>query len=103
MHKVKLRRVGGSTTVTIPPSILASLSLTAGSEVKVEVVKGRVVLEPVTRREKPTLADLLAQCDLTTPRTPAEQDEIDDWERLPAVGREFGAPEPAAANPRRRS
>jgi antitoxin ChpS len=103
MQKVKLRKVGGSTTVAIPPNILASLSLSAGAEVQIEVVKGRVVLQPIMQGEKPTLADLLAQCDLTTPRTLAEQAEIDIWDKMPAVGREFGSPDRDAKPTRRKS
>lgn len=103
MQKIKLRKIGGSTTVAIPPNILASLSLSAGAEVQIEVVKGRVVLEPIAQREKPTLADLLAQCDFSKPRTPAEQAELNAWNSLSPVGREFGAPERAAKTAGRKS
>jgi antitoxin ChpS len=93
MKKIRLRKVGGSTTIAIPPSILASLSLSAGSEMQIEVIKGRVVLQPLAPQTRPTLADLLAQCDFSTPRTAEEQAEIDMWTNLPPVGREFGPPE----------
>ncbi len=88
MPAIKLRKIGGSTVVAIPPHVLEALALTAGSEVTVDVDHGRVVLSPAAKRTKPTLADLLAQCDLSVPYTPAEQAEIDAWECMKPVGRE---------------
>jgi antitoxin ChpS len=92
MPSVKLRKVGGSVTVAIPPHILEALSLKAGSEVDVSVEKGRVVLEQAKAapmRTKPTLDELLAECDFTIPYTPEEQAELDLWENLKPVGREI--------------
>ena len=97
MQKVKLRKVGGSTTVALPPHVLTALSLAVGNEVNVEVVNGRVIMEPVAHRHKPTMAELLAQCDFSKPYTKAERAEMDAWERMPAVGNEFGSPEWNAA------
>jgi antitoxin ChpS len=93
MPAVKLRKVGGSVTVAIPPHILEALSLKAGSEVDVSVEKGRVVLEQAKAAKptgkKPTLAELLAECDFTIPYTPEEQAELDLWVNLKPVGREI--------------
>jgi antitoxin ChpS len=88
MSTIKLRKVGGSVTVVIPPHILKALSLKAGSEVSVSVEQGRVVLEPTKRKGRIGLAARLAECDLTAERTPEEQAEIDAWEYMKPVGRE---------------
>jgi antitoxin ChpS len=91
MPAVKLRKVGGSVTVAIPPHILEALSLKAGSEVDVSVEKGRVVLEQAKAAKETGrigLAARLAMCDLTIKLTPEEQAEIDAWEYMKPVGRE---------------
>jgi antitoxin ChpS len=88
MPAVKLRKVGGSVTVAIPPHILDALSLKAGSEVDVKVDQGRVVLEPAKPTGRIGLAARLAMCDLTIKLTPEEQAEIDAWEYMKPVGRE---------------
>ena len=87
MPAIKLRKIGGSTVVSIPPHVLEALALKAGSEVTVDVERGRAIMSPA-KGTKPTLAELLAQCDLSKPNTPAEQAEIDLWENLKPVGRE---------------
>ncbi len=66
-------------------------------EGRIGVEDGRVVLDPVILRKKPTLKELLAQCDFSIPYTPEEQAERDLWDNLTPVGREFGSPEWNAA------
>ena len=55
---------------------------------RVEADNGRVVMVPVVARRKPSLADLLAECDFKKRRTRDEQSEIDTWETIKPVGRE---------------
>jgi antitoxin ChpS len=91
MAAIKLRKVGGSVTVAIPPHILEALALRAGSEVDVSVDQGRVVLvaaKLATQTGRIGLAARLAMCDLTLKLSPEEQAEIDAWEYMKPVGRE---------------
>ena len=83
-YTAKLRRVGGSVMVAIPPALLETVSLSAGREVAVSVEGGRLVIEPRQRRRY-TLAELLAQCDPRARRSAKER----DWLEAPAAGREL--------------
>lgn len=83
MLTVKLRALGGSTVVAIPPAMLSQLGLAASSEVSIAVDGGRLIIEP-HRRPKYTLAELLAQCDPDAARDP----ELQEWLDAPPVGRE---------------
>jgi antitoxin ChpS len=62
MHRIKLRKVGGSVMFPIPKSLLEALGLTALSSLDVSVSDGALVATPQTR-PKFSLADLIAQCD----------------------------------------
>jgi antitoxin ChpS len=62
MHTTKLRRVGGSVMMTVPPTLLDILDIAAGAEVGLMVDHGRLVVEP-RPRPRYTLDELLAQCD----------------------------------------
>ena len=66
MHVAKLRQVGGSIMLTIPPAFLEQLRLSAHASVGVTVEDGRLVVEPKARPRQ-TLAALLAECDLSAP------------------------------------
>ena len=83
-HTAKLRRVGGSVMVALPPALLETVSLAAGREVVLSVEGGRLVIEPQAR-PRYTLAQLLAQCDPRA-RRPAKDRE---WVDAPPVGREL--------------
>lgn len=58
---VVLRRLGGSVVMTVPKKLLQQIDLDAGSEVQLTVDKGRLIVEPQSRR-KYTLDELLAKC-----------------------------------------
>ncbi|HVC82667.1 MAG TPA: antitoxin [Chloroflexota bacterium] len=83
MHMTKLRAVGGSVMFAIPKALLASLDLEADASVGVSVSEGKLIVDP---HPKPryTLAELLAQCDDSAPRT----DEDETWLTNGPVGRE---------------
>ena len=83
-HTAKLRRVGGSVMVALPPALLESVSLAAGREVVVSVEGDRLVIQP-QHRPRYTLAELLAQCDQRSRRSGKDR----DWLEAPAVGREL--------------
>ena len=62
MHVAKLRRVGGSVMLAIPPAFLEQLRLSERASVGVAIEGGRLVVEPKAR-PRYTLAGLLAECD----------------------------------------
>jgi antitoxin ChpS len=84
MLTTKLRKVGGSIMLAVPPAILELLQLRAGATVGVSVDAGRLVVEP---NPKPhyTLEELLEGSDYSAPRSAEEQ----EWLDSPAVGREL--------------
>lgn len=83
MSEVKLRKVGGSIMLAVPPAVLDELGVGADSVVDLAVKKGKLVVEP-KRRKRYTLDELLAQCD---PKAPLNKD--DDWLSSHPVGREL--------------
>ena len=82
MHAT-LRTVGGSTMVAIPKAFLESLGLVANAKVMLSIEGGRLIMEPQPKRRY-SLAELLAQCDLSAP--PTEEDR--QWDAAEPVGRE---------------
>ncbi len=76
MHTTKLRRVGGSVMLAVPPALLDILHLQPGSKVGIAVESGRLVVEPQQQRRY-TLAELLARCDPKAPRAKEEQEWLD--------------------------
>ena len=80
MHITKLRKVGGSVMLAVPPAFLDQLHLQAGAMVGLAIDQGRLVVEP-----KPwpryTMAELLAASDYSQLQ-PADERE---WIDAPAV------------------
>lgn len=60
MHTTRLKRVGGSVMLTVPPALLNALSLGTDNEVGMVIDNGRLIVEPY-RRPQYSLAELLAQ------------------------------------------
>ena len=83
-YKTKLRKVGGSVMLAIPPALLDTLELEADSQVGLAVKNGRLIVEPKARISY-TMDQLLAQCDPKT-RKSAEDRE---WLSGPRKGREL--------------
>lgn len=83
MSEAKLRKVGGSIMLAVPPAVLDELGVGADSIVDLAVKKGKLVVEP-KRRKRYTLDELLAQCD---PKAPLNKDE--EWLSSRPVGREL--------------
>ena len=67
MHTTSLRKVGGSVMLTLPPDILDILDLSAGNEVEISIVKGRLVIGPAIKKQY-KLQELLSNC-LSTERS----------------------------------
>lgn len=81
MHTVSLRKVGGSTMLAIPPTLIQSLNL--GQQVNISASNGRLIIEPV--KPKYNLEDLLAQCDKDAPL----DTECQSWLENSTVGQEL--------------
>lgn len=86
MATATLRAVGGSVIMAVPKRILDLVQLRAGSQVNIDVQQGRLIVSPI-RKKRYTLAELVAQCDLSLPISAEEQ----EWLDAPAVGLEAGA------------
>ncbi len=80
----KLRKVGGSVMLALPPAILDQLQLRVGASVGLAVDQGRLIVEPVTRPHY-RLDELLAECDVAGPFT--EEDR--EWLGCGPVGNEI--------------
>jgi antitoxin ChpS len=76
MHTTKLRKVGGSVMLAVPPALLDILRLEAGAKVGIAVESGRLVIEPRLRRHY-TLNELLARCNPKAPRARRDREWLD--------------------------
>ena len=84
MHATKLRKVGGSIMLAVPPALLAILRLRPGAKVGIAVHSGRLIVEP-NPRPRYSLSDLLAQCNPKSVRR--KQDR--EWLHSKPTGREL--------------
>jgi antitoxin ChpS len=84
MHTTKLRKVGGSVMLAVPPSLLDLLRLGPGARVGIAVERGRLIVES-QKRPRYTLEQLLAQCSPKVRRTKEER----KWLRERPVGSEL--------------
>jgi antitoxin ChpS len=82
-QEVKLRKVGGSVMMAVPPAVLDELGLGADSVVDLAVKQGKLVVASKKRRRY-SLAELIAQCD---PKAPFEKERA--WVVDAPVGREL--------------
>lgn len=84
MHTTRLRKVGGSIMLAVPPALLDVLSLREGAKVGLAVQSGRLVVEP---RPRPvySLDELLAQCNPRARRGKQER----QWLAGKPAGREL--------------
>lgn len=84
MHTAKLRSVGGSTMVAIPPHIMEELRLAPNSTVGLTIERGKIVIRPKPRRGRIGLKARLAMCDFSKPALQKER----EWVTGARVGRE---------------
>ena len=83
MYTTRLKKVGGSIMLVVPPAVLKTLGLSTDSEVGMTIDNGSLIIKPQTRPHY-SLEELLAQCD-----PHAEMSEEDrEWIDAPAVGKE---------------
>ena len=85
MPTATLRRVGGSVMVAVPPDYLARTGLGPDEVVTWEIDGNQLVMRPTVARPHYTLAELLAQCDRTKPRSRRDR----EWTTGVSVGREL--------------
>lgn len=83
MSTTTLRNAGGSVVMAIPKRILSLVNLHAGSKVDIAIKDGNLIIAPVKKNHY-KLADLLVQCDFTTPIDA----ETREWLDASAVGLE---------------
>ena len=77
MRTGKLRQLGGSTVIAIPPAMLDQLGLSTGDKVEIALDGDRIAIK---RRGRPKylLADLLAKCDFSIPPNAEETAWMND-------------------------
>ncbi len=83
-YPARLRRVGGSVMLAVPPVLLKMLRLGPDAHVELAVEQGRLVIEARTRPAY-TLDELLAQCDAAAPDESADR----EWTSGPRCGKEL--------------
>ncbi|MGS9174433.1 AbrB/MazE/SpoVT family DNA-binding domain-containing protein, partial [Salmonella enterica subsp. enterica serovar Infantis] len=62
MYTTRLKKVGGSVMLAVPPAVLNTLALSTDSEVGMTIDNGCLMIEP-QKRPRYSLEELLAQCD----------------------------------------
>ncbi len=83
-HTARLRKVGGSVMLAIPPALLDALNLKPDAAVGLSVKAGKLLVEP-SARPRYTLDDLLSPCEPAA----ADGGAGREWVEAPAVGREI--------------
>ena len=76
MHTTRLRKVGGSVMLVVPPAFLDQLQLNADVTVGLAVDHGCLVVNP-NPGPRYTLDELLAQCDADAAMSEEDQTWID--------------------------
>ena len=84
VHTSKLRRVGGSFMLAVPPALLEQLQIKTGATVALGLDKGRLVVEPLPR-PRYTLAELLAKSNYAEAQTQEDR----EWGNSTPVGKEL--------------
>jgi antitoxin ChpS len=90
LHTAKLRTVGGSTMVAIPPAVLEALKLAPKAEVYLRVDGNKLVIEPKhKRRGRIGLKARIAMCNPDAPLSADDEAELQLWMNLKPIGREI--------------
>lgn len=80
--ELSIQKWGNSAAVRLPTELLGLLKVTLGDKLSVNVLPDGVLLKAA--RPSYSLADLVAQCDLTAP----EPADMAAWSSIKPVGRE---------------
>ncbi|WP_375647093.1 AbrB/MazE/SpoVT family DNA-binding domain-containing protein [Bartonella sp. CR84HXZ] len=84
MHTTKLRKVGGSVMLSIPPALLDVLHLSENTQVGLAIDNGKLVVKPQAFPSY-TLEELLAQCNPSDDFADGDM----EWFDVKPVGREL--------------
>lgn len=76
MHTTKLRKVGDSIMLSVPPAILKQLNMKAGSTVILKLDGERLIIES-SLKTRYTLTELLAASDYSKSQPASEREWID--------------------------
>lgn len=83
--ELQLRKLGNSTGLTLPPSLMRDLGLVAGQLMTLKKTSnGALLLTPKKERRKYSAAELNAQCNLKAPMP----DDLMAWEHMRPMGSE---------------
>ena len=83
--ELQLRKLGNSTGLTLPPSLMRDLGLAAGQLMALRrMPSGAILLIPKAGKRKYSAAELNAQCNLKA----AMPDDLVAWEQMPPMGTE---------------
>jgi antitoxin ChpS len=75
----RLRRIGGSRAVIVPPAILTQLSISDSTDLTYRVEQGNLII--VKARRRPSLEELCATCDRDAPLTAEDKVWLSDRPR----------------------
>ncbi|WP_380178970.1 antitoxin [Kalamiella sp. sgz302252] len=84
MYITRLKKVGGSVMLAVPPAVLKMLALSTDSEVGMTVDNGCLIIAP-QKRPHYSLNELLAQCDAQAEASKEDR----QWLDAPVVGKEI--------------
>ena len=83
--ELQLRKLGNSTGLTLPPSLMRDLGLAAGQLMTLKKTSGgALLLTPKKPQRKYSAAELNAQCNLKAPMP----DDLQAWEHMAPIGSE---------------
>jgi antitoxin ChpS len=85
MYPTHLRKVGGSLMLAIPPLILEELHFSLGQRIELLVEDEQLIIRAAKKKRKPTLEELLAECD-STAEMPLRDSQ---WLDSKPIGREL--------------
>ena len=83
MAIARLKKLGGSVSLTIPAPIAREVSFEIDMDVNIDVEKGALIVRRARKRR--TLQEILAECDLSAPPSA----ELAVFDAAPAVGGEL--------------
>ncbi|WP_437342561.1 AbrB/MazE/SpoVT family DNA-binding domain-containing protein, partial [Salmonella enterica] len=76
MYTTRLKKVGGSIMLAVPPAVLKTLELSTDSEVGMTIDNGCLIIEP-QKRPRYSLEELLAQSDPHALSRDEDRDSLD--------------------------
>ena len=83
--ELQLRKLGNSTGLTLPPSLMRDLGLAAGQLMTLrKTSSGAILLTPKSGKRKYSAAELNAQCNLKAPMP----DDLVAWGQMLPIGNE---------------